>query len=229
MSPTGNLLCFSASSRRSRRRGSRHSAPVVQAGSSPHPVLQPGHQQYADFVSSRRGEVDGINDSRAVVARESHPRRPRKMGPLRALESVRFGRPPEAFHLPVSLCPTSARKWETEVFVDNGMKTAFHPSCRRRQTGPPTTPGTFQKPHITSTAARAPGLLPGARDSPTNAQPEQVMHRRTKGQLVRKTSDRIDDQCAYFFSLAGAAVNRSAMELRQAIQERVAWPQIWRP
>ena len=83
---------------------------------------------------------------------------------------------------------------------------------------------TFHKAHITSTAARAPGLLPGARDSPTNAQPEQVMHRRTKGQLVRKTWDRIDDHRAYFFSLAGAAVNRDAMELRQAIQERVAWP-----
>ena len=27
---------------------------------------------------------------------------------------------------------------------------------------------------LTSTAGRAPGLLPGARDSPTNAQPEQV-------------------------------------------------------
>ena len=49
----------------------------------------------------------------------------------------------------------------------------------------------------------------GTRDSPTNAQPEQVMHRRTKGQLVRKTWDRIDDHRAYFFSLAGAAVNRT--------------------
>src|SRR6516225_1947011 len=73
---------------------------------------------------------------------------------------------------------------------------------------------------MTSTAGRAPGLHPGARDSPTNAQPEQVIHRRTKGQLVRKTSDRKDDQCAFFFSLAGAAVNQGAMELRQAIQEK---------